>query len=177
MPGFIDGKLRAVWQADCRKKPPTLIGDLLCHFDALALQFAQGGLDVVTHEVKLVTALTVSWVDGKLGRGQGEDEPASSRVCRRQIENVGEERTDLVGCRGEEDCMHASDHVAILAPAQALLTPIGGGSARLPVMKEHPHGWMTTYLRLWRLPHGAKPRLGCIGKPCPLNGRCPGAVI
>jgi hypothetical protein len=32
-------------------------------------QLGQGGLNVVTHEVELVMACTVSWMNGKLGRG------------------------------------------------------------------------------------------------------------
>jgi len=74
-------------------------------------------MDVFTHEVKLMTALAVSGMNRELGRGQREDEPAFSRVSRRHAENVGEERTDLLGFRGEDDGMHTSDHAAILAAA------------------------------------------------------------
>jgi hypothetical protein len=123
VPGLIDRKLRAVWQADCRKEPPTLIGDISCHLDALAPQFGEGGLDVITHEVELVPALAVSWMNRELGRGQSEDEPASSRVCRRHAEHAGEERADLLSFRGEDDCMHTSDHAAILAARSGSPTP------------------------------------------------------
>jgi hypothetical protein len=78
MPGLVDGKLRAVRQADCCEKPPALIGDTPGHFGSLALQLGEGGLNVVTHEVELVMARTVSRVNSKLGRGQGENEPAST---------------------------------------------------------------------------------------------------
>ena len=118
MPGLIDGQLRAVWQADCRKKPPALIGDIPCHFGSPAPQLGESGLDVVTHEVELVMALTVSWMNSELGRGQSENKPASPRVCRRHAEYVCEERTDLLSFRGEDDCMQSSNHSAILAAAQ-----------------------------------------------------------
>jgi hypothetical protein len=70
VPGFIDRKFRAIWQADGREESPALIGDILCHLGALALQFGEGGLDVFTHEVKLMTAFAVSGMNRELGRGQ-----------------------------------------------------------------------------------------------------------
>jgi hypothetical protein len=123
MPGLINGKLGAVRQADRRKRPPALIRDVTCHFDSLAPQLGQGGLNVVTHEVELVTACTVSWVNGKLGRGQSENEPASARVGRRHAQYVCEERTHLLGIRGKHDGMYARDHTAILTvdPAVAVI--------------------------------------------------------
>ena len=65
MPGLVDGEFRAVWQADRREKPPALVGHFPCHFNSLAPQVGEGGLDVVAHEVKLVTGLTVGRVNGK----------------------------------------------------------------------------------------------------------------
>ena len=118
MPGLVDGKLRAVGQADGGKKPPALIGDIPCHLHSLAPQLGQGGLDVVSHEVELVMALAVGWMNGKLGWGQSEDEPASARVCRGHAEYIREERADLLGLRGEHDCMYSGDHAAILANAR-----------------------------------------------------------
>jgi hypothetical protein len=70
--GLIKGKLGTVWQADCSKKPPTLIGDIPGHFDSLASQLGEGGLDVVAHEIELVMALAVSWMSRKLGRGRAQ---------------------------------------------------------------------------------------------------------
>jgi hypothetical protein len=67
VPGLIDRKLRAVWQAYRREKPPSLVRDIPCHFDSFAPQFGEGGLDVVTHEIELVMALTVNWMNCKLG--------------------------------------------------------------------------------------------------------------
>jgi len=83
MPGLVDGKLRAIRHADCREKPPALIRDIPGHFDPPAPQLGQGGLNVVAHEVELVMASTIGWVNGKLGWGQSEYEPASARVDRR----------------------------------------------------------------------------------------------
>jgi hypothetical protein len=60
-------------------------------------------------------AAAVGGMNGKLGWGQGEDEPASARVCRRQAEHVGEERADFLSLGGEHDGVHSCDHAAILA--------------------------------------------------------------
>jgi len=59
MPGLVDGKLRAVWQADCREKPLALIGETPGHSNALAVQHSEACLNVVTQEVELVMARTV----------------------------------------------------------------------------------------------------------------------
>ena len=95
--------------------PPALIGYTARHLNSLVLQFGERGVDVVTHQVKLMAAVTVCRMNSKLGRGQGEDEPASARVDRRQTQHVREERTHLLGCRREHDRMNASDHAVILA--------------------------------------------------------------
>jgi len=114
MPGLVNGKFRAIRQADRGQQPPALIGDIPRHFGSLAPQLGQGGQDVVAHEVELVMALAVSGMNSELGRGQGENEPASARVRRRHAEHVSEERTDLLGLRGEHDGVHSGYHAAIL---------------------------------------------------------------
>jgi hypothetical protein len=52
---------------------------------------------------------------GKLGRGQGEDRPASASVNGRHAEGASEERTDFLGLRGEHDRMNPGNHVVILS--------------------------------------------------------------
>jgi hypothetical protein len=121
MPGLVDGKLRVVWEADCGEKPPALIGDIPGYFDSLAPQLGEGGLNVVTHEVEPVTAHIVSWVNGKLGRRQSENEPASARVGRRHAQHICEECADLLGVRGEHDRMYSGDHAVILTAARAVV--------------------------------------------------------
>jgi hypothetical protein len=54
------------------QEPPALIGDISCYFDSLAYQLGEGGLDIVTHEVELVMALTLNWMNSKLGRGRAK---------------------------------------------------------------------------------------------------------
>jgi hypothetical protein len=82
MPGLVDRQFSAVRQADRSQQPPALIGHVPRHFDSLVPQFGESGMDVVTHQVKLMAAVSVDWMDSKLGGGQGEDGPASARVDR-----------------------------------------------------------------------------------------------
>src|SRR6266516_4410974 len=96
---------------------PALIGYIPRHFGSSALQFGKCGVNVVTHEVKLMVAAAVSWMDGELGGRQSEDKPASARVHRRQAEHVPEERTDLLSFGREHDRVHACDHAVLLASA------------------------------------------------------------
>jgi hypothetical protein len=136
MPGLINSQLRSVRQADRGKKPPALIADITCHFDSLAPQLGQGGLNVVTHEVELVMACTLSWVNGKFGRGQSENEPASARISRRHAQYVCEERAHFRGIRGKHDGMYARDHIAILTvdPAVEVTCPPSGVGKPTPAV-------------------------------------------
>jgi len=113
--GLIDGEFAAVRQADCGEQAPALIGDVPRHFRSFVPQLGECGMDVVTHQVKLVVAVPVGWMNGKLSRSHDEDEPASARVYRRQAQHFSEERPDLLSFRGEHDRMHAGDHTVILA--------------------------------------------------------------
>lgn len=126
MPGLVDGKLRAVWQADYCEKPPALIGDIPGHFGSLAPQLGEGGLNVITHEVQLVMARTFSRVNSKLGRRQSENEPASARVYRGHAHHVCEERADLLSLRREHDRMYPGNHAAIIAADRANPGDAGG---------------------------------------------------
>jgi hypothetical protein len=114
---LVDREFPAVWQADRRQEPPSLIGDITRHLDAFGLQLGEGGMNVVTHQIKLVAAVAVSRMNSQLGRRQREDEPAAARVDRAQVQHVGEERTHLHRVRSEDDRVHASDHAPSLAPA------------------------------------------------------------
>ena len=115
MPGLVNREFRAIWQADRREQPPALVGHFPCHFDSPGPQVGEGGLDVITHEVKLVAAFAVGRVDSELGRRQGEDKPAAARVCRRHAKHVREEGPNLLGLSGEHDGVHSGDHPEILA--------------------------------------------------------------
>jgi hypothetical protein len=99
MARLIDGQFRTVWQANSSEKSPSLVRDLLCHFDSLTPQIGKRGLDVVTHQIELMTAHPVSGMDSKLSRRQSENKPASTRVHRRHAQDICEERPDLLSFR------------------------------------------------------------------------------
>jgi hypothetical protein len=115
MPWLIESKLRAVREADRREESPALVGDIPRHFDSLAPQLVKGGPDVVTHEVKLVAALPVGWMNREFSWRQGENEPPSPRIGRRHAEDVAEEPANLLRLGREHDCVHPGDHAVILA--------------------------------------------------------------
>ena len=80
MQGLVDGKFFAVWQADCGQQAPALIGDIARHLYSFTAQFSERGMDVVTHQVKLVAAVAVSRMHSQFGGRQGENKPAATRV-------------------------------------------------------------------------------------------------
>lgn len=133
MPGLVDGEFSAVWQADGRQQTPAQIGDVARYFDAFGPQLGEGGLDVVTHQVKLMTPVTVTWMNSHLGRRQREYEPAPARVDGRHVQHVSEERPHLDGVRGEDDRVHASDHassLAVVAPQAIRQEPVAREGSR-----------------------------------------------
>ncbi len=122
MPGLVDGQFPAIRQADRSEQPPALIGYTARHLHSFVLQSGERGVNVVAHQVELMPAVAVGWMNSKLGRGQGEDEPASARVGRRQAQHVREERTHLFGIGGEHDRMNAGNNTAILAATRPVTT-------------------------------------------------------
>ena len=116
VPGLIDGELPAVRQPDRRQQTPALVGDVAGHLDTFRPQFGQRGVDVIAHQVELmVTGHIRPWVHGQFGRRQREDKPAATRVHRRQVQHVGEERPHPLSVRREDDRMYPGDHVLSLA--------------------------------------------------------------
>jgi hypothetical protein len=98
--GLVDGQFLAVGQADGGQDSPALVGGFPGDLDALAPQVGQRGLDVVAHQVELVTGgVPVGRVHGQLGRGHREDEPAAARVDRGQVQDIREERAHLLRLR------------------------------------------------------------------------------
>ena len=125
---MVNGKFRAIWKADRRQESPALIGDVPRQFGSLVFQFGESGVDVVAHQVELVTALPIGWMYSQLGRRQRKDKPATARVCRRHAQHIREERTDLLSFRRKHDRMHPGDHAAILkamCASMATLTTSG----------------------------------------------------
>jgi hypothetical protein len=62
--------------------------------DTLFRQLGNCRVDVVAHQVQLVMAAVLCRVSGELGRGQGEDQPASSGVHWSKREDVAQESAE-----------------------------------------------------------------------------------
>jgi hypothetical protein len=98
--GLVDGKLRAVWQPDRGQQSPALIGDIPRYLGSPGPQFSEGGLDVIAHEVELVMALTLGWMNSELCWGRAkisqpppasaEDMPSTSAKNARTFSASGE---------------------------------------------------------------------------------------
>jgi hypothetical protein len=79
-------------------------------FDALGLQVAHGGFQVVAHEVQLVPSGSVGRVPGQLCGRELEDQPATAGVDMRLSEDVSEEDTIRLRITAEQDDVAANDH-------------------------------------------------------------------
>jgi hypothetical protein len=125
--GLVQRKLARAGDPHPGDQTEPLVAGRLGELDALGGQFAHGPLDVVTHQVELVSARPVGRVDPELRRRQREDEPAASRVHRRVLQHVPEERTGRVGLPGEDQGVHSGDHAGTLArPSWPDKAPVRG---------------------------------------------------
>ena len=76
-------------------------------------------MDVIAHQVDLMTAAFIGRVNREFGRRKREDQPAMACVNRSETEHVPEERADLLSLRGEHDCVDPIDHAVMLTVASA----------------------------------------------------------
>ena len=88
----------------------ALVADWAAEVDALSRELVDGRVDVVAHEIELVTAGLVCRVGGQFGGWQTEDEPALAGIDRGELEHVAEEGAYAVGVGGEDDRVDAGDH-------------------------------------------------------------------
>ena len=79
-------------------------------------QFGHGGFDVIAHEEELMPVLTLRRMHPEHRRRQGEDQPATPDIDRRELHDVAQERPGGLRLRGEDEGVHAGDHGASLAP-------------------------------------------------------------
>ena len=86
--GLVEAELDPAGEGDGRQQPPALVADLPHRLDSLALEGGHGGGDVVAEQVQFGAATFLGWVDGELGRWQGEDQPAAAGVDRPVLRTV-----------------------------------------------------------------------------------------
>ena len=131
--GLVKAEFAAAGQLDRCQQSEALVADRTAELDSLALEFVDGRVGVVAHEVELVMAGLVGWVGGQFGGWEGENEPALPRVDRRELEHVSEEGANAVGVVGENDRVDPGDH-AFGSPAT--------GRVGEPAIQESSSDWV-----------------------------------
>ena len=111
MPRLVQPDLAATGQPETGEPPPSLLGYVLCEFDALGLQVTDRGFQVVAHEIQLVPGRTVGRVHGQFRRRDLEDQPPATSVDMRLPEDVCEEGTIRFRISAEQDDVTAVDHM------------------------------------------------------------------
>jgi hypothetical protein len=110
VPGLVEAQLGAAGEPNRCHQTEALVADRTAELDPFALELVDCRLGVVAHEIELVMAGLVCWVRGQLSGWQREDEPAMSRIDRRELEHVSEESADPVGVAAEDDRVDPGDH-------------------------------------------------------------------
>jgi hypothetical protein len=103
MPRLIEAELASVGKPNRRLEPEALLAHGPDDVGALAGELVEGRVDVVAHQVELVSAGAVGGMRGELGGREREDEPPAACVDRRQLEHVSEESANALGVLREED--------------------------------------------------------------------------
>src|SRR5258707_154517 len=79
---------------------------------AFRRQLFHCGLEVVTHQIKLVGRLCtlINWMDRHLGTWRRQDQPALSCVYQRKVQNVSKKGADFLRVPGIDERVEAVDH-------------------------------------------------------------------
>jgi hypothetical protein len=146
VPGFVQTDLAGAGDLEVRDPAPALILDRRYELDALALEFRDGVLDVMTHEEQGVmpgrAAPAGARVDGDLARRQGEDQPALSGIDPFEAQHVVNELPSSLGVLGEDDRVCAGDH---------------GGDRSAGYWSAMPYGRLTSAFSAGQ----TNPKIGC----------------
>jgi hypothetical protein len=109
---LVEPELLAARQGDVSETAPALLLDRR-RLHALRVQIRDGGVDVVAHQIQLVTLPLLRRMDGDFRRRRLEDQPSAPGVNRRPAEDVSKERPRRVVFRRVHDRVHSSDgHVS-----------------------------------------------------------------
>jgi hypothetical protein len=91
---------------------PARIIDRTHELDSLALEFLDGRVDVVAHEVQLVVHVLIRGMGSQLGGRQAKDGPAAPGVDRGELKHLAKENPDTLYILREDDGVGAGDHGA-----------------------------------------------------------------
>src|SRR5262249_15325990 len=109
MSWLVQADFPATGKSECGEEAPTLVRDPAAN-GAFGVQRARHRLDVVAHQVDLMTAVLGGRVHRDLGRRQREDEPALSGIDVGESEDVAQEGAIRFGILAVDDRMCATDH-------------------------------------------------------------------
>jgi hypothetical protein len=110
MPRLVERELAAVRKRKGSEQSPAGVRDRSRERDPLGLQLCHRRVQVVGHEVQLVTRFAVGRVDRKFRRRETEDRPATTGVDRCEPEHIAQKRTDASRLVGEHDRVGSGDH-------------------------------------------------------------------
>ena len=125
--GLVDADFAAAGQGQRGEASPSLFGDSR-HRYIFLFQIAQGGGEVVAHEVEFVLAVALRVMKGGLGGRQREDEPSVAGVDRGKSQHIAEEGAVGFGIFGVQNDVGTVDHGGLRMSHR--LTGRGTGQAR-----------------------------------------------
>jgi hypothetical protein len=106
---LIDSQCSAAWKLDVSEASPAELIDRSFENNSFSFELRHRFLEVVAHQVELVAGF-VAGVEGDLGRGQGEDQPAVAGVDGVEAEDFFEEVAVRIGVFAVHDYVSSSDH-------------------------------------------------------------------
>ena len=110
---LVEAEFAATGHAQSGHETKTSLLDGCEELDASGSQLGHRGLDVVAHEIQLVSsapALAACGMDAQLGRWEPEDQPPITCIDIGKPENVSKERPGLLGILGVDDRVRSCDH-------------------------------------------------------------------
>ena len=114
MPRLVEADLAAPGDPEPRHQAVPLVGDRGQELNSVPLELGDSTFDVMAHEKELVlsdgTPPARPWMEGKLGRREGEDQPALAGVHGIKAQNVPKERSRRLRVLGEYDRVRPGEH-------------------------------------------------------------------
>src|SRR4029077_8278057 len=97
---------------------PSLLGDRLYDVDAPRLEVSNRRLEVVAHQIQLMTVRSIAGVQRPLAWRQREDRPASAGIDRVPTENVAKELSRRLHLFRVDEGVDAGNHARAMLLAR-----------------------------------------------------------
>src|SRR5215469_1892638 len=106
---LVEPELTTARKPQRAQEAPALIADCAASY-ALLAEPGNLHLHIVAHQIKLMLAVALSRVAGKLRRRSGKDKPAAARIDDRKTQHVAEESAVRLRVTTIDNRVHACDH-------------------------------------------------------------------